>query len=68
MRTSAPIIIDRTASNLTVNDLPEPDFCEYHHVGVFEGEPVKDDQTVVVHIDAVQDALFLCQVGTGERE
>ena len=41
---------------------------ENDEVGVFQGETIKDDKTVIVHIDAVEDAFFLGEVGGGEGE
>ena len=39
-----------------------------HRVAVFQAETVKDNQAGVVHVDAVQNAVVLAQVGAGERE
>jgi hypothetical protein len=39
-----------------------------HRVAVFQAEAVKDDQAGVVHVDAVQNAVVLAQVGAGERK
>ena len=32
---------------------------EHHHVGVFQAKAVKDHQAVIVHINTVQNTLFL---------
>ncbi len=45
-----------------------PGLGEYHRVAVFQREAVKDDQAGIVHIDAVEDAVVLAEVGAGERE
>ncbi len=42
--------------------------CEDDKVGVFEAKTVENDETVVVHIDAVEDAFFLGEVGRSEGE
>ena len=39
-----------------------------NEVGVFQSEAVEDDEAVVVHVDAVEDALFLSEVGGCEGE
>ncbi len=41
---------------------------EDYHVGIFQAKPVKYNQPVVVHIDAIKDAAVLGEVGRGKRE
>ena len=38
------------------------------HVGVFKGEAVEDDEAVVMHVDAVENAGILGEVGGSEGE
>ena len=58
----------RRASSLTVNDLTGTGLGKDHRVAVFQREAVKNNQAGVVHVDAVQNAVVLAQVGAGERE
>ena len=43
-------------------------FCEDDHVGVLERETVEDDEAVVVHVDAIENTVFLGKVGRSEGE
>ena len=43
-------------------------FRKDNEVGVFQSEAVEDDEAVVVHVDAVEDALFLSEIGRCEGE
>ena len=43
-------------------------FRKDNEVGVFQSEAVEDDEAIVVHVDAVEDALFLSEVGGSEGE
>ena len=41
-------------------------FREDNHVGVFERETIKNNEAIVVHINAVENTFFLREVGGGE--
>ncbi len=68
MRISAPIIIERRASSLTAKDLPAPDFAKTTRLAFSRLEAVENDKTIVVHIDTVENTLFLGEVGESEWE
>ena len=37
-------------------------FREDHEVGVFQAKAIEDNQTVIVHVDTIQNSLFLGEV------